>query len=453
MKWRSELARALGALGLLALSGCGRSPLPEVCADGFTLDTLGICVCENSAVCPTGFACVQGTCRCLGDECCPEGHHLRPASADEAEACVCQSDACCPENTRYDPTRDECVCTNDGCCPAGYTFDAAAEACVCQSDVCCPEGFRYLAEADLCECASDDCCPEATRYDEIGRGCTCAEDACCPESHVYSANVRACVCVGQGCCPAGFEQRPDGSCACLDDSACPSGLSCDRAENRCVCRSDAGCPASSFCNRHGFCQSREGCAGNDDCPAGTFCALEAARCLPDGACASDLHCPLGARCIGSVCAPGCDDTGDCYPGRVCASGRCEEGRCDDSSYCALASFCDAASQSCGPRDPEHCRSCDQGCSQGPCLVRIIEGNEGFTFCGVPCGDDLDCPGQMACGRSYQFCDAGFGGCPGDLQCRSIETLNEGLLDLCVDPADGRPAVIARYCTPLGGRCI
>jgi hypothetical protein len=441
------------SLLLTLVSACGRSPLPEVCADGFTLEASGICVCENSSVCPDGFGCIGGTCRCVDDGCCPDGHRFIAGVGDELDSCVCVSDACCPPGTRYDAARDECVCASDSCCPTGYLLEVSTETCHCQDDACCPEGFRYLADSDLCECSSDGCCPENTRYDEVGRGCTCADDACCPEAHVYSAAVQACVCVGEGCCPAGFEQRPDGSCACNTDAACPAGLVCDRAENRCICTSDESCPSNSFCNQYGFCQNRQGCTRNDDCPAGFFCHREAQTCLAEGSCASNLHCGIEEHCAGARCVPGCDDSADCRPGDVCINRRCESDRCDDNNYCPLASFCDVRSQSCGPRDPAHCRSCDFGCNFGPCLVRIIEGEEGFTFCGVPCVDEFDCPGQMACGSSYQTCEVGFGGCPPGLLCATVEVLNEGFLDFCVDPGTGQPAVIARYCTPLGSQCF
>ena len=443
----------LAGVGAALIASCGRSPLPDPCPAGFTVDASGRCVCDSSRVCPDNLTCVDGACRCTGPRCCPPGHDFVAAAGGEPDRCVCSGPRCCPDEMAYDPRDNTCNCAGDACCPAAHRFDLARNACVCDQDDCCPVGYAFDAGTGECVCASDECCPADTRFDEVADGCTCASTDCCPERHVYSEQVRACVCTGVGCCPEGFRRSPDGGCLCAADSACPPGLECDIGTGRCICRDDTNCADDAFCNAFGFCQSLTGCGSNLDCPDGFFCDVEAAHCLRWGTCGRDSHCPIGSICAQERCQTGCRTTADCHLRDVCIAGRCMAGRCEDHTYCSLRSFCDTRTQTCGIADPRYCRSCDRGCQAGPCLSRIIEGDRAVRFCGVPCADDPDCPGEMVCSKSYSQCpNPGGPGCPDGLRCTRVEVLNEGLRNYCADPTTGVPSPIGQYCAPRTGGC-
>jgi hypothetical protein len=272
---------------------------------------------------------------------------------------------------------------------------------------------------------------------------------------VYSEPAEACVCTGVGCCPEGFRDLGNGNCGCAVDAACPPGLLCEEASGRCVCTTDADCGADSFCNRFGSCQSIFGCGSNLDCPAGFFCHVAAAACLEQGLCAEDEHCPVGQICEAESCVAGCRDTGGCELGTVCIGGACEAGRCeDDNGLCPLRSFCDLASETCGPPDPNHCRSCDFGCGEDPCVTSIIEGIGSVGVCGVECEDDIDCPGGMGCADTYFSCDVETGGaCESEgTICLLTDLLNEPPRGFCSDPVTRRPKVLRHYCSPRTGFC-
>ena len=104
-------------LALLALlAACGRSPGFPECPAGFrTSTTTGECFCSSSAVCPSGYGCVDGTCRCTNDACCPASHHLVLATADQPDLCVCSGDGCCPEGTRFQAETGSCLLYTSRC--------------------------------------------------------------------------------------------------------------------------------------------------------------------------------------------------------------------------------------------------------------------------------------------------------------------------------------------------
>lgn len=453
LRWPSPLV--LLGLALLAAGGlaCGRTGGYPTCPAGFVASsTTGACVCSSDAVCPAGFTCDDGACRCDGDACCPQGHQYVAATPEAPEACVCRDDSCCPEGTTYDARAGGCACTSDACCPPGHSWDEATSSCACTADSCCPEGFRFDRTRAACVCAGDACCPAGYLYDAMSDGCACGQTECCPQGNTFDPQTRACICTGVGCCPAGFAQDPEGRCVCTEDSACPAGLRCDLAQGRCLCTGDEDCAAGSFCNRFGSCQSLSGCSTNEDCPATRFCDSRSRQCLLRGQCGTDTHCGLGEICTDTRCVSGCRTTGDCRFDDVCIAGRCQSGRCEGSSYCDLGSFCDLGTQSCGPRDDRYCRACEDGCTDGPCLITIIEG-AGFTFCGVPCQDDADCPGGMGCADSYTNCGGPGGPCPDGLVCLETRVLNQPDTSfLCADPATQEVVPTDRFCGPRTRRC-
>jgi hypothetical protein len=281
-------------------------------------------------------------------------------------------------------------------------------------------------------------------------------DECCPPEHVYSEQAEACVCTGVGCCPDGFIELPNGNCGCGSDAVCPFGLTCELDTGRCVCTGPEDCASDSFCNEFGSCQSLMGCGSNLDCPDGFFCHVSAAQCLEVGLCGDDAHCTIGQICdpIAQACVTGCHGTGDCPLDSVCIAGQCEAGRCEDSTLCPLRSFCDVDAQTCGSPDPIHCRSCDAGCGDDPCVTSVVEGIGAVGVCGIECVGDDDCPGGMGCADTYFSCDpATSGECESEgTICLETEVLNEPPRGFCSDPVTRMPKVLRHYCAPRTGFC-
>jgi len=291
------------------------------------------------------------------------------------------------------------------------------------------------------------------RFDVRQQACICAADSCCPASHRYEAEIAACVCHGASCCPGGFaydEQRA--RCLCADDRGCLPGFSCSREEGRCRCESDRACGEGWRCAADGTCHPPLRCTDNSVCAPGTFCDVARGQCVDERqGCLVDAHCPFGTVCQDGRCRPGCRTTADCPLGDSCQRGRCISGWCEDNQFCEYLQICDRSSGRCLPWVSDLCAPCSNGelCSSGLCLQAIVEGDERL-FCGQLCEVDADCPGGFECSDVFFGC-LGVG-CPEELVCRAVPTVNEDTQQLCCDPLTGKPSAVARTCSPRDGRC-
>ncbi|MEZ4411032.1 MAG: hypothetical protein R3A52_31810, partial [Polyangiales bacterium] len=192
---------------------------------------------------------------------------------------------------------------------------------------------------------------------------------------------------------------------------------CDTATGRCVACTAARdtCPRGQYCTGAEVCA--DGCRDDDACrDAGMTLdggvdggAVLAARCNPSThacvQCLADEHCPIGQRCAGAVCVPGCDATRGCPGGMACCNGACV----DPNS------------------NAQHCGGCGMACStvNGAPACRV--GVCAVGVCTAPFGD-CDGDATNGCETNTRSAAAHCGGCGMACAARPNATVN------CVDGA-------------------
>ncbi|MEZ4391174.1 MAG: hypothetical protein R3A48_08770, partial [Polyangiales bacterium] len=202
---------------------------------------------------------------------------------------------------------------------------------------------------------------------------------------------------------APFDAPDDVGVRCQSNTDCDAnelGLRvCDLASGRCVqCTpGDDICPPTQFCVAStNTCQL--GCRSDEACLALAAdggvedggvnlprrCDTATRRCV---ACVTDEHCPIGTRCMGSVCVPGCDNTRGCPAGSTCCGGGC----------------IDTATS------PENCGTCGSVCSTVNGVPACLNGRCGVASCNAPFAD-CDGNGANGCETDTQISLAHCGGC-------------------------------------------
>ena len=85
------------------------------------------------------------------------------------------------------------------------------------------------------------------------------------------------------------------------------------------------------------------------------------QCIKE-TCQSNLDCPMEHVCgAGGLCAAGCDNDNDCYPGSACnlELAECEDQRCTDTHIdCGYKEFCNVGTGDCYEAGGVYCRPCD-----------------------------------------------------------------------------------------------
>jgi hypothetical protein len=175
-----------------------------------------------------------------------------------------------------------------------------------------------------------------------------------------------------------------------------------------------------------------GCRGDDAClqlsaDAGVGdggvslprrCDTQSRRCV---ACVTDEHCPIGTRCMGNACVPGCDATRGCPTGQTCCGGGCFDTATNAQNCGGCGTVCSTVNGM---------PACVAGrCAVGACSAPFadcdaVAGNgcetdtqASLAHCGA-CGATCRAPANAAaaCARGacgLGACTAGFGDCDGD----------------------------------------
>ena len=219
--------------------------------------------CQETAQCPLGQICQNGTC---GDT----GGGTNPGGGEQGSSCDSVLDCSGLEECISGQCRDICFDQSD--CPTGY-------------DCTCPPGASCLFEV---------CLPNGSS----GTG-GCTSDTECN--------------FGQSCISGQCQDLGD---FCFDNSDCPNGQECDLALSACVntggtggnsgCNSDFDCGFGEIC-QNGQCINTGGgddiCFDDSDCPAGEVCFI--LICIPDtgggDGCTSDFDCSFGEICQNGQC--------------------------------------------------------------------------------------------------------------------------------------------------------
>ncbi len=243
---------------------------------------------------------------------------------------------------------------------------------------------------------------------------------------------------------------PDSPRSCRASNDCASnelGLRvCDTSSGRCVqctpgediCSPTQYCVAATNtcqlgCRSDEACLSLAGDAGVSDAGINLprRCEMSSRRCV---ACVTDEHCPIGTRCMGNACVPGCDSSRGCPEGSTCCGGGCIDAQ----------------------TDPQHCGNCGTVCSTVNGVPACMAGRCAVGSCNTPFADCDSTPGNGCetdtqtslahcgmCGRSCAAppnataactggvcglgtCNPGFGDCDGDVMNGCETALNTSL---------------------------
>jgi hypothetical protein len=141
-----------------------------------------------------------------------------------------------------------------------------------------------------------------------------------------------------------------------------------------------------------------GCTNKFECDAETPCDF-GYTCLAgfceESACATSAQCPMEQHCDSNrKCVPGCENSGDCYPGFYCEtdSGECLEEACVDSHVdCGYREYCNPATGECYDAGGDFCKPCE------PEEDNCAAGNLCWAgYCAVSCDEGRECPSGFEC---------------------------------------------------------
>ncbi|MFT3927713.1 MAG: hypothetical protein QM778_34615 [Myxococcales bacterium] len=321
----------------------------------------------------------------------------------------------------------------------------------CQSDLQCPANQPHCAmPRNVCvQCLGHGDCGGSTPYcDSASGSCVeCVGDGNCGGNRPY-CSLATHVC---GECSA--DAQCTGGRACVDGMCdCPG--STETCNGQCVDRSTD----EANCGRCGHqCDQGEQCVGgvcHPPCQSSGDCSAPLPYCDPAGKLC--VECLGDANCVGSQRGAHCDPTTlscvQCVENADCAalgagSLQCVDGRCG----------CPQGQEACGAggacvntaTDANHCGSCgnscngpfETGCANGECTCA-----PGLTACGGGCRDLAHDPDHCgtSCGNAQQcsgseMCEQGACVCrPGLMRCG----------DRCVDPSSNPQNCGA--CAPAAG---
>lgn len=259
--------------------------------------------CSVDANCPSGEACIGGTCQraCTSEADCPAGqaciartcHVVNPMSCTSDAQCSasehCQAGSCVPGQR---------VCETHGDCDVGFMCDISActVSTTCTTDADCTGGL-------WCDYRNT-CVPRLPNECRTANDCTggdlCIEGSC---THLPST--------------------------CQFEYDCPAGTACVNAECTAVCTTDNDCVAGDTCNSRHFCEPTVDCETTAMCATGEHCVQ--GRCLAD--CHGGATCGRASRETSycgsdSFCHPSwqpavaCNLDSDCAAGRLCLAHVC-----------------------------------------------------------------------------------------------------------------------------------
>lgn len=324
----------LGALGVVAWSGCGTGNEARYYCDStgcFNCDAYGCSpvtspahpTCTGNASCAAGSVCTGNGCTatCSTDATCPKGE-------------TCQLGLCSPPGTTPGPVK-ECT-TSPDCGAADKTCNAGvcetcggnAGPCPCATSTDCSGGLTCVAGS--CTAPQNTC-----KYSS-----ECEDNKICAEGQCLASCAAAPCSDGFTCDKGVCKPTPGGpgTPACTGDAQCTSAEAPNCVGGACVksCSADPECGAGKYCNQ-GACvvdtRPKPNCTSNDQCgspgaPAqqclGGFCKYtctsnEYCRTIDNriGYCAKDGVCRTAAEANAS-----CFGAGECGNGQTCIDNKC-----------------------------------------------------------------------------------------------------------------------------------
>ncbi|MCO4762831.1 MAG: lamin tail domain-containing protein [Myxococcales bacterium] len=381
--------------------------------------------CDDSAGCPTGYACalvtnVEGTQsqQCLPKAgaacgCSPRAKKLKLSTGCtvKLKAGTCLGARSCGEKglsaCDAKPKKESCNGADDDC--DGQTDEALCDdANSCTTDACDPAltlagGCTYTHAPGACD-ADKNACTE---------GDACAAGVC------KSGKTKNCddnnPCTLDACLPAsGCTQTADDGKACSDGDACSVGDVC--LGGSCSSGAPKACKASGFCVTSA-CDKASGSCKEAHKGAGT-------PCTDDNACTTGDGC-LAGKCTGTKVV--CDDknactTDSCHPTLGCQT-KANTQPCDDGNPCTAADVC--AGGLCGGKAVNAKIYCDDGnpCTTDACDPKATGGAKKGCVSApnkLPCDDGNGCTAGDVC--SAGICKSGTNTCQCavDADCKAKE---------------------------------
>lgn len=392
----------------------------------------------------------SGPARCKKNEDCGSGKLCATIPHEGAATKICV--ASCFVGIGED------VC-NEGEYCEDFARDPARGFCStrCQSDAECGDYLVCNQETGRCECTSDKQCNRRLEP-WAGESFTCREGNCtlaCETSADCACGSRC----KRGACVLGCKDDED----CCGTSSCKSGK----------CTVPGPAADGSRCNEHTDCKSKI-------CITSTY---------PRGLCTPDVvtqckvdSCPSGTACDGvfvgwldariGVCAPVCENDGDCRDGMVCspteASGpgfRVCKPRCGQNDVCGPGGQCSSASSVCECGSDAWCKTygtlarcegsqcvCTPDCRGRECGDDGCGGECGECPNGFACTDDGSCTGSCGSNTPYTVCTDGH--CPPNSTCEAGGRCqcNGGYV---AETCDGAPCTDCSWewtCVPCAPKC-
>ncbi|MCP4806654.1 MAG: hypothetical protein GY884_15035 [Proteobacteria bacterium] len=144
------------------------------------------------------------------------------------------------------------------------------------------------------------------------------------------------------------------------------------------------------------CEPEIECSEEIACEFGTVC--EEGFCI-EIPCSTSAQCGMEQYCEGRTCVDGCSVDDDSYPGDIChaESSTCVERGCRDTQLdCGFSEFCNEANGECYGAGGYYCKSCEDDSACGSDDNMCLNFGGGYTYCGVYCEDDSECPSGFGC---------------------------------------------------------
>jgi len=376
-----------------------------------------LCLCLALVVaCATGEPRNSSSCSDVTTDC--------PASTTVCATPTCSGGSCGTENAAKGTPCTEAggkLCDGNGACvectDAALDCPAATSACeqpTCTAGTCgstavaantpAPSG-QTPGDCKLIVCDGSGSTMTVDDNDPLDDGNDCTADMCAAGSNAPMSVAPGTPCSTNGGTVCGSGAKAGTCVGCISNAQCTGGAVCDTTNEMCVpptCTDmmkdgmetgvDCGGPAC------GTCANGAGCSVAGDCTSG-YCA--GTTCA---ACSLDTQCPTTSYCNAATgtCVPDDPDGTACTAGGHCTSGDCIDNVCCDSQCNGLCEACTAAKKgtgtdgACGAigagRDPDNeCTgtySCSGAMSCQSCTDMMKDGTE----------TDVDCGGGGTCGK-------------------------------------------------------